>query len=261
MLRTATRADLPLIRDIFARGNDVPYDLAVVAEEKAFGAGFREAPRVRICDEHGVAVTCGDVLRVLAVDRGHRGRGIGTALLEDSKATTIAAEPGNYFVAGAANYDMVNWLTNRGYTLKSRTNDLWIEGLDAFEMPANVKRGSERTLDWIEHHFGAIWRFEAARALEADPPTLFIIEYGGYLAGFAAHEANNRGLGTFGPTGVASEFRGRGLGKALLHASLADLRRLGYGRAIIPWTGAVDFYRKSAGARVGLDLAVMVASR
>jgi len=54
MLRTATRADLPLIRDILARGNDVPYDLAAVAEEKAFGAGFRGAPRVRICDDHGV---------------------------------------------------------------------------------------------------------------------------------------------------------------------------------------------------------------
>jgi len=55
MLRTATRADLPLIRDIFARGNDLPYNPAAVAEEKAFGAGFRGAPRVRICDDHGVA--------------------------------------------------------------------------------------------------------------------------------------------------------------------------------------------------------------
>jgi hypothetical protein len=42
--------------------------------------------------------------------------------------------------------------------------------------------------------------------------------------------------------------RGRGLGCALLLASLGDLRRLGYARAVIPWTDALDFYRKCCGA-------------
>jgi hypothetical protein len=37
----------------------------------------------------------------------------------------------------------------------------------------------------------------------------------------------------------------------LLNASLADLRRLGYERAVIPWTDAIDFYRKACGAEVG----------
>jgi predicted N-acetyltransferase YhbS len=42
--------------------------------------------------------------------------------------------------------------------------------------------------------------------------------------------------------------RGKGVGCKLLLASLADLRRLGYARAVIPWTDALDFYRKCCGA-------------
>jgi GNAT superfamily N-acetyltransferase len=94
-------------------------------------------------------------------------------------------------------------------------------------------------LDFIRAHFGQIWAFEAARAV-----TSFYLEE----SGFAVVEANNRGLGTFGPTGVAESMRGRGLGKQLLLASLGELRRLGYARTVIPWTDSLDFYRRSCGA-------------
>ena len=254
MIRDATPDDLPLIRDIFARGNDVPYDLARVAEEKCFGAGFAGAPRVRIADEHGVAVTCGDVLRILCVDREHRGRGIGSALLADSNAQTIGAEPGNYFVAGVPDGPMVNWLTKRGYAEKSRTHDVWARHsclADANE--GQTRMSGPPVLAFIEHHFGPIWRFEASRALG-----IFVIEADNDIAGFAAYEANNRGLGTFGPTGVAPQYRNRGYGRALLHACLAELKRLGYERVIIPWTNAIDFYRKSCNAEVALELVTMI---
>lgn len=117
-----------------------------------------------------------------------------------------------------------------------------------------VVRASDTTregvLAFIENEFGRIWRFEAARAFENDPPTMFYVEVDGEIAGFAAHDANNRGLGFFGPTGVARAHRGRGLGGRLLKASLADLGRLGYEQAIIAWTDAIDFYRKACGATV-----------
>jgi len=254
-IRDATPDDLPLIREIFARGNDVPYDLALVAEEKCFGAGVEGTPRVRIAEEHGIAVTCGKTLRVIAVDREHRGRGLGSALLEDSGASVIGAEAGNYFIAGLpAGSAMVNWLTKRGYREKSRSSDLVVERLERFSIPANVERwtGEAPVLHWIEHQFGAAWRFEVARA------HAFVIKEGRRMIGFSAHEGNNRGLGTFGPTGVASEHRGRGIGTLLLHASLADLHRLGYARAIIPWTGAIDFYEKACDARVALHLITMI---
>ncbi len=80
--------------------------------------------------------------------------------------------------------------------------------------------------------------------------TIFYAEDAGEIAGFSTHEANNRGLGFFGPTGVAEKFRGRGFGRRLLLASLADLRRLGYHRVVIPWTDAIEYYRKSCGARI-----------
>jgi len=97
-------------------------------------------------------------------------------------------------------------------------------------------------LHFIEHYFGPIWRFEASLG-----ETIFHVEHEGQIAGFSTHDANNRGLGFFGPTGVAPEWRGRGFGRQLLLASLADLARRGYARAVIPWTEAIDFYRKACG--------------
>ena len=111
-------------------------------------------------------------------------------------------------------------------------------------------RGAERgareaILDFIDRTFGPIWRFEASHGA-----TLFSVEHEGKIAGFSTHDANNRGLGFFGPTGVVSELRGRGLGRQLLLASLADLHQRGYRKAVIPWTESIDFYRKACGARL-----------
>ena len=48
MLRRATPADLPALRELFTNANDAPYDLAAVTEEKCFGPGIEGAPEVRI---------------------------------------------------------------------------------------------------------------------------------------------------------------------------------------------------------------------
>ncbi len=243
---------------MLAAANDAPYDLGRVAEEKCFGAGVSEETAVRIYgDFAGVAVTCGKSLRILAVDRAQRRRGIGSALLGDAEARgarIVAAEAGNYFTPGVVVSDAatIEFFTHRGYKEIARTQNL-VAGVDS-EWGAGVVRATdatrERVLGFIEKEFGRIWRFEASHAFENDPATLVYVEVDGEIAGFAAHEANNRGLGFFGPTGVAKAHRGRGLGALLLRASLADLRRLGYERVIIPWTDAVDFYRKACGAVV-----------
>ena len=250
MLRTATRADLPRLADLLAEANDSPYDIRVVAEEKCFGRGVGGDPIVRVFgDFHGVAVTCGKALRILAVRREARGKKVGLTLLEDSGAQVIAAEAGNYFTPGVWSGDgnSIRFFTGRGYRQSAET-----QNLIARELPERIPEGvrqaapdDERVLDFIERQFGQIWRFEASRA-----PLLFYVEHEGEVAGFAAHDANNRGLGWFGPTGVAKELRGRGIGRRLLLASLADLRRRGYRQAVIPWTDAIDFYRKACGAEV-----------
>jgi mycothiol synthase len=262
MIRMATRADLPRIAALFANANDAPYDLAKVSEEKCFGAGVSGETNVSVFgDFAGVAVTCGKSLRILAVDRNQRWRGVGSALLRDAKsrgARIVAAEAGNYFTPGVVTTDTptIDFFTKRGYRETANTNNLVATDLPT-EIPQNVIRVTSQTRDgvltFIEKEFGSIWRFEASNAGD----NLFYVEADGHIVGFAAHDANNRGLGFFGPTGVAREYRGRGLGAALLRASLADLRRLGYERAIIPWTDALDFYRRACGATVAAQFVTL----
>ncbi len=257
MIRSATPAELPRIRELFARANDAPYDLVRVAEEKCFGRGVAGEPEVRVHgDFDGLSVTCGRWLRILAVDRAQRRRGIGTALLRDAEergAQSIAAEAGNYFTPGVPE-EQVEFFVKRGYHETARTQNLDTTELPR-EMPGGVQRTADRerprVLDFIERAFGPIWRFEASRGV------LFHAERGGEIAGFAAHEANNRGLGFFGPTGVALAHRGKRIGWDLLHACLADARRLGYERVVIPWTDAISYYAKGCGARVAQRFVIL----
>jgi GNAT superfamily N-acetyltransferase len=314
VIRTATRADLPRIIELFGKSNDAPYDLGVVADEKCFGAGVSGETTVSVFgDFDGVSVVCGKSLRILAVDRRQRWRGVGSALLRDAVsrgARVVAAEAGNYFTPGVVMTDTpaIDFFTKRGFRETAKTDNLVVElgggsggwgvgeknriPLPTVESRANrtpslphptphsphptaelgngepslphptphtphpirvTAQTRDRLLTFIEKEFGRIWRFEASNADE----NLFYVEVDGNIAGFAAHDANNRGLGFFGPTGVAPAHRGRGLGAALLRASLADLRRLGYERAIIPWTDAVDFYRKACGATVAAQFVTL----
>ena len=251
MLRDATIADLPAIRDLLVRANDAPYDIGPVVEEKVFGAGFFGRPRARIHEEEriiGIAVTCGHALRILAVDREHRRKRVGSALLRDggSKIRVVFSEPGNYFTPGVGESDEGTraFFRHHGF-LESR----WTFNLETTDLPENTNverpRDREAFLRFVESQFGPIWRFEAAKAFDDGVRAFWIPD-----CGFAVHDVNNRGLGTFGPTGVAVAQRGKGIGTRLLLASLADLRRLGYSRVIIPWTDAVDFYRKACNAQV-----------
>ena len=253
MIRPASSADLPRIRELCARANDAPYDLARVAEEKCFGAGVAGQPEVRVYgDFAGLSVTCGMWLRILAVDRAQRGRGIGTALLRDAEsrgARAIGAEAGNYFLPGVIDPD---FFLRRGYRETARTQNLETTDLPA-ESPIRPTANSQRptVLQFVEKTFGQTWAFEAARGV------LFHAEEGGEITAFAAHEANNRGLGFFGPTGVAPAHRGKRLGWQLLHACLADARRRGYERVIIPWTDAISYYEKGCGARIAQRFVVL----
>ena len=274
MIRNATRNDLPTLRALFARANDAPYALETVAEEKCFGDGIAGAPVVRVFERGGMiagaAVSCGKWLRILAVDRGARRQGIGSALLADAHPEVIAAEPGNYFTPGVFDEGSRAFFRARGYREGAWTWNLEVvlEGIEEWGMrhdsetsslishpPSPIPHTPAPALDFIEREFGRIWRFEAARAAD----NILIAEVDGEIAGFAVYEANNRGLGSFGPTGVAKAMRGRGIGRALLLAALAELRRAGYERAIIPWTDAIDFYRKSCGAEPAHQFVALVS--
>jgi GNAT superfamily N-acetyltransferase len=273
-IRTAALSDLDTLQELAEAGNDAPYRLPAVISEKCFDSGPGGEPRTRIALQGrtpaGFAVTCGNALRLLVVAHGERRQGVGTALLKDAEEeigkggasrVIVAAEAGNYFTPGVVTSDMatLEFFAQRGFAQRSVTDNLETaltknELLDPARAEGTRRARpdeKDRVLAFIEREFGAIWRFECTPAFSPDLPNMFISEQDGQITGFAAHDANNRGLGFFGPTGVMESRRGRGTGRALVVASLLDLSRLGHDRAIIPWTDALEFYRKSCGARVG----------
>src|SRR5262245_61843022 len=168
MIRSAGPGDLPRIRDLFARANDAPYDLVRVAEEKCFGACVAGTPEVRVWDDFaGVSVTCGQWLRLLAVDRAQRGRGIGTALLRDAEARGvigIGAEAGNYFTPGVLE-EQAGFFIERGYQGTARTQNLETTQLPEHGQQPTANSQRPMVLAFVEKHFGTIWRFEASRGV------------------------------------------------------------------------------------------------
>ncbi|MBW9052585.1 GNAT family N-acetyltransferase [Rhizobium mesosinicum] len=99
---------------------------------------------------------------------------------------------------------------------------------------------------WIEPRFGSGWVAEATVATMRQPPTCFIAIQNDELIGFACHDATAKGF--FGPTGVDTAARGKGVGHALLLTTLLDMYAQGYAYGVIGGAGPMEFYRRSVGA-------------
>ncbi|SHF18893.1 hypothetical protein SAMN02745157_1855 [Kaistia soli DSM 19436] len=100
--------------------------------------------------------------------------------------------------------------------------------------------------DWIGPRFGQGWVSEATVATCRQPPSCLIAVKDEAIAGFACYDATARGL--FGPTGVDDALRGRGIGHALLLATLLDMHAVGYPYGVIGGAGPTGFYARSVGA-------------
>lgn len=94
--------------------------------------------------------------------------------------------------------------------------------------------------------FSEKWASEVEVALTRQPVACFIATREKHVLGFACYDTTMRGF--FGPTGVAEDARGLGLGKALLFKSLEALRETGHAYAIIGGVGPREFYAKACGA-------------
>lgn len=127
--------------------------------------------------------------------------------------------------------------------LQGRLDALSAEGI-------TIKRpiGPENyaVIDWIEEKFCRIWAGESENAFFRSPRSIFVATRGTELLGFACYDATAKGF--FGPTGVAQDERGKGIGAALLLACLYAMRDEGYGYAIIGGVGPAEFYSKICGA-------------
>ncbi len=133
-----------------------------------------------------------------------------------------------------------------------------------------IRRAHPAELDviipWVRYHFKEKWAAECKGAVIKQPVTCFIAaeiqplpEAGNdpynlpseKLVGFACYDTV--AIGMFGPEGVHPDYRGRGIGKALLLTCLYAMADFGYAYAIIGWAGPIDFYKKSVGATIIKD--------
>jgi GNAT superfamily N-acetyltransferase len=103
-----------------------------------------------------------------------------------------------------------------------------------------------RVRRFITRHFSEGWADEAEAAFARMPITCWIAVQDKKPIGFACVESTAKAF--FGPTGVDPAQRGKGIGAALLIASLYGLREQGYAYGIIGGAGPVAFYEKTVGA-------------
>lgn len=112
--------------------------------------------------------------------------------------------------------------------------------------------------DFLGAEFPGRWRYDIAHKVEVEgPQTLFSLFREGRCDGFALlqNETTREPIGgavwradlgpswgSLGPIGISSHRRGAGLGRTFLNRALVELRSRGVRRAIIDWTGLVDFY-------------------
>jgi GNAT superfamily N-acetyltransferase len=125
-----------------------------------------------------------------------------------------------------------------------------LAGLEAAGLTVRRPLAPERRLvcDWVAREFEPGWASETEVAFASRPASCFVAIEEQAVLGFACYDATARGV--FGPTGVTPSARGRGIGAALLLASLWAMRGEGYAYAVIGAAGPIDFYRRMVGGIV-----------
>ena len=146
----------------------------------------------------------------------------------------------------AAKIDGMTDMLIRLYALPAPTRPAAEECLANHVVRKPIGCEHERVVAWVQAEFGAGWASEARVALQNRPVSLLMAVQGGQPIGFVCYDATARGY--VGPIGVEASARGTGIGAALLRAALEEMRTVGYGYAIAGAVGAVEFFRRVAGA-------------
>jgi GNAT superfamily N-acetyltransferase len=101
-------------------------------------------------------------------------------------------------------------------------------------------------VEWVGRGFSAGWASEVRAASLRNPCGVVLAVDGERLLGFCCHDAVARGF--VGPVGVLDNARGRGVGAAVLLASLERRRLEGYAYAVAGAVGAPGFFERVAAA-------------
>jgi len=133
----------------------------------------------------------------------------------------------------------------RLYDLPSLEDALKISASQGVAVRPALSLEKPQVLGWMQANF-PVWTSEVEAAFCRLPISCFLAVREQELLGFACYDATCKNF--FGPTGVLEEERGRGLGRALLLATLHAQREQGYAYSIIGGVGPEDFYAKAVGA-------------
>ena len=132
------------------------------------------------------------------------------------------------------------------YALPDSSEIFGILARDGIAVRRAMAPDKHKVVTFVRKEFSEAWASETEAAFARQPVTCFIAARGRDLIGFANHDATCPNF--FGPTGVSSGARNKGVGKALLFACLEDMRAQGYAYAIIGGVGPAEFYQKAVGA-------------
>ncbi len=194
-------------------------------------------------------------------------RGLGGKLLDAAERrlraqsrTTVAIAPyvPNYFTPGVdvhAYPQGVEFLTGRGFETIERPISMRAE-LTGFRIPEKIAETAARleseglvvrpvtpadivpVLDFIPEHFTWDWHREATGVMNdlfaGDPRMvgMLVAKQGDQVVGYAQHRGER-----FGPFGVHSGMRSRGIGRVLLAHTLLEMLRKNFHAAWFLWTG------------------------
>ncbi|WP_417900748.1 GNAT family N-acetyltransferase [Bacillus haimaensis] len=106
----------------------------------------------------------------------------------------------------------------------------------------------EALLDLVEKQFGSGWIVSIRNGFQKDEISIFLAVVKDRIVGFACYESFENKKGTFGPMGVVSGERNKGLGAQLLHHCLSDLKKKNYRYVVIEGAGPIEFYEKECNA-------------
>ncbi len=196
----------------------------------------------------------------------HQGQGIGSALLEQvlaklrslgAASTAISPYVPNYFTPGPdanAYATGVEFLTRRGFEIIERPISMKAN-LTGFQIPETIQQRKDElaaegveirpatpedivpVLDFIPRHFTWDWHREASGVFmdlfSGDPRwvNMIVAREGDAVLGYAEHRGER-----FGPFGVHTELRSRGIGRVLLASCLLEMLKKNYHAAWFLWT-------------------------
>ncbi|KAA0965499.1 GNAT family N-acetyltransferase [Sporosarcina sp. ANT_H38] len=218
-------------------------------------------------------------IQVLLVDSAHRGKGMGTLLLERVEAhlkgngveeMQLGGDPFHYFSGIPNQYkEAQKWVEQHGYAKRIDTYDL-INHLDMkYDLPADnsiafsiLKKEEEADLIlFLERCFPGRWVYETMKYFEmnGDGREFVVVKKKGQIIGFCrindSHSpfiAQNvywsplfeQEVGGIGPLGIDVNEQKQGYGLGIVQAAIAYLQERNIKTIIIDWTILVDFYKK-----------------